>query len=95
MKLLKYIKEYRFSAIIGFVFKIAEAALELMVPLVVADIIDIGIKTNDKNYILMKGLGIETTVIANIITAKIIAPIIKIDANGPLIKKAKTNERKV
>ena len=49
MKLLKYIKEYRFSAIIGFVFKIAEAALELMVPLVMADIIDIGIKTNDKN----------------------------------------------
>lgn len=39
-----------------FIFKIAEAFLELMVPLVMADIIDIGIKNNDKNYILMKGL---------------------------------------
>src|SRR5699024_12162857 len=28
----------------------------LMVPLVMADIIDIGIKNNDKNYILIKGL---------------------------------------
>ena len=56
MKLLKYVKEYRFPAIIGFVFKIAEAALELMVPLVMADIIDVGIKNNDQNYILVRGL---------------------------------------
>lgn len=56
MKLLKYIKEYRFPAIIGFIFKIAEAVLELMVPLVMADIIDVGIKNNDQNYILVRGL---------------------------------------
>ena len=69
MKLLKYIKEYRFSAIIGFVFKIAEAALELMVPLVMADIIDIGIKTNDKNYILMKGLTLVGLALAGYLFA--------------------------
>ncbi len=69
MKLLKYIKEYRFSAIIGFVFKIAEAALELMVPLVMADIIYIGIKTNDKNYILMKGLTLVGLAIAGYLFA--------------------------
>lgn len=56
MKLMKYISEYRIPAIIGFIFKIAEAALELMVPLVMADIIDIGIKNNDQNYILVRGL---------------------------------------
>ena len=67
--MLKYIKEYRFSAIIGFVFKIAEAALELMVPLVMADIIDIGIKTNDKNYILMKGLTLVGLAIAGYLFA--------------------------
>lgn len=48
------LKNYRFPAIIGFVFKIAEAALELMVPLVMADIIDVGIKNNDQNYILVR-----------------------------------------
>lgn len=56
MKLMKYVKEYKIPAIIGFVFKIAEAALELLVPLVMADIIDIGIKNNDKDYILVRGL---------------------------------------
>lgn len=56
MKLSKYLKVYWLPATVGFIFKIAEAFLELMVPLVMADIIDIGIKNNDKNYILMKGL---------------------------------------
>lgn len=56
MKLLKYIKAYRFPAIVGFIFKIAEAALELMVPLVMSDIIDIGIIDKDQNYILSRGL---------------------------------------
>ena len=56
MKLLKYIKDYRFPAIGGFVSKIAEAALELLVPLVMADIIDVGIANNDQNYILSRGL---------------------------------------
>ena len=44
MKLMRYVKEYRLPAIIGFVFKIAEAALELMVPLVMADIIDVALR---------------------------------------------------
>lgn len=53
---MKYIKEYRVYAIVGFVFKIIEAALELMVPLVMSDIIDIGIKNNNSDYIINKGI---------------------------------------
>lgn len=55
MKLLKYMKEYRFYAIIGFVFKVLEAMLELVVPLVMADIIDTGIGNGDTTYILYRG----------------------------------------
>lgn len=55
MKLMKYIKEYKFSAIAGFMFKIFEAALELCVPLVMASIIDQGIQYHDKNYIIKCG----------------------------------------
>ncbi|MFQ8705887.1 MAG: ABC transporter ATP-binding protein [Thomasclavelia sp.] len=69
MKLLKYVKEYRFPAIIGFVFKIAEAALELLVPLVMADIIDVGIKNNDKNYILVRGLVLVGLAVAGYLFA--------------------------
>ena len=69
MKVLKYVKEYRFPAIIGFVFKIAEAALELMVPLVMADIIDVGIKNNDQNYILVRGLFLVGLAVAGYLFA--------------------------
>ena len=55
-KLLKYLKKYKWQAILGPFFKIAEAALELAVPLVMADIIDHGIPTQDASIVLKKGL---------------------------------------
>lgn len=61
--LMKYFKNYRIRAILAPLFKMLEASFELLVPLVMANIIDIGIKNNDKPYIykmalLMIGLGI-------------------------------------
>lgn len=56
MKLLKYVKEYKWSATAGFIFKILEAVLELCVPLVMASIIDQGIRFEDKAYIIKCGL---------------------------------------
>lgn len=56
MKLWKYIKAYKISASIGFLFKILEAALELAVPIVMADIIDTGIKNQDTAYVYQKGI---------------------------------------
>lgn len=56
MRLWKYIKEYKVSATIGFVFKVLEAVLELAVPIVMADIIDKGIKNQDTNYIYHRGI---------------------------------------
>lgn len=48
---MKYIKPYRIQAMTGFIFKMIEAFLELIVTLVVADIIDYGIAKNDTQYI--------------------------------------------
>ena len=56
MKLLKYIKDYKWSATAGFMFKIFEAVLELCVPLVMASVIDQGIKNQDRHYIIICGL---------------------------------------
>ena len=53
--MLKYLKPYRKQAVIGFIFKSIEAAFELLVPLVVADIIDQGIYYKDSQYILKMG----------------------------------------
>ena len=54
--LLKYLKEYRIKAILAPLFKMLEAIFELMVPLVVARLIDKGIAGEDKSYILLCGL---------------------------------------
>jgi len=47
----KYIHPYRVQAVVGFLFKSAEAVLELMVPLVVVKVIDVGVANNDTGYI--------------------------------------------
>lgn len=55
-KLLIYLKDYRKEAIISPLFKLAEALLELMVPLIMASIIDRGITQRDTSYVLWMGL---------------------------------------
>ena len=51
-KLLRYLRDYRRESILGPLFKLLEASFELIVPLVVAAIIDRGIAGGDKGYIL-------------------------------------------
>lgn len=59
IKLLKYMKGYRAAAISAPFFKVLEAIFELMIPLVVASIIDDGIKNSDRPYVFkMCGLMI-------------------------------------
>ena len=47
-----YMKKYRVHALLGPFFKLIEALFELLVPLVVSDIIDVGIESGDKGYII-------------------------------------------
>ena len=56
IRLFRYLKDYKKQVIFGPMFKIIEAIFELIVPLVMASIIDVGIVNNDKNYILKMGL---------------------------------------
>ena len=56
IRLFRYLKDYKKQVIFGPMFKIIEAIFELVVPLVMASIIDVGIVNNDKNYILKMGL---------------------------------------
>lgn len=53
--LLKYLKDYKKESILGPLFKLLEASFELFVPLVMAKIIDIGIKNQDIGYIIKMG----------------------------------------
>ncbi len=62
-KLVKYLRHYKLQAIVGPLFKMLEASFELIVPVVMARIIDIGIKNGNQGYIwrmclVLVGLGI-------------------------------------
>ena len=75
-KLLVYLKAYRKESILGPLFKLIEATFELLVPLVVAAIIDTGIAQRDTGYIgkmclLLVGLAVVGLVCA--ITAQFFA----------------------
>lgn len=51
-KLLRFLKDYKKESILGPLFKLLEATLELFVPLVVASLIDVGIAAGNKAYIM-------------------------------------------
>ena len=51
-KLFPFLKNYRKELVLGPFFKLLEAVFELIVPLVMAKIIDKGIGNNDSGYIL-------------------------------------------
>ena len=50
-KLMRYIKGYERQALLAPLFKMLEACFELFVPLVIASIIDTGIKNGDAAFI--------------------------------------------
>ena len=55
-KLVRFLKGYRPQAIIAPLLKFTEAAFELIIPLIVADIIDIGIGGGDTSYVIKYGI---------------------------------------
>ena len=62
-KLLAYMKNYKKEAVLGPLFKLLEALLELLVPLVIAAVIDTGIAGGNRGYVirmclLLVGFGI-------------------------------------
>ena len=77
-KLLVYLKDYKKESVLAPLFKLLEAFFELLVPLVMAGIIDRGIAQNDMGYILKMGLclvalaaiGLTVSVTAQFFAAK-------------------------
>ena len=57
-KLLKYFEGYKKYLFLGPFFKLLEAVFELIVPLVTAKIIDVGIYSGDRDYIIKMSLVI-------------------------------------
>ena len=77
-KLLVYLKDYKKESVLGPLFKLLEATFELIVPLVMAAIIDTGVATGDKSYImkmcmvlvLLAVIGLTCSITAQFFAAK-------------------------
>lgn len=77
-KLFRYLKKYRKESILAPFFKLIEVAFELTVPLIVSNIIDVGIENGDKDYIIKRCLllgllgilGLCSTLVAQYFSAK-------------------------
>ncbi len=67
--LLKYIKDYKKESVLAPLFKMLEASFELMVPLVMASIIDRGIANADTSYIIKMGLILVLLAAVGLISA--------------------------
>ncbi len=68
-KLLTYLKPYRKETVLAPLFKMFEAILELLVPLVMAAMIDTGISNRDSGYILRMSLVLIALGIVGLIAA--------------------------
>lgn len=76
--LLSYFKKYKLESIMAPLFKMLESCFDLFVPVVVAKLIDVGIKNNDPSYvyscfgilILMAVLGYGCCIVAQYFAAK-------------------------
>lgn len=55
-RLTPYMKKYKKSFIFACICVIAETIFELVIPIIMADIIDVGVANGDKEYILIKGV---------------------------------------
>lgn len=77
-KLLVYLKDYRKESVLAPLFKLLEAFFELLVPLVMAAIIDRGIENGDSGYIVKLGIclivlavvGLTASITAQFFAAK-------------------------
>ena len=77
-RLLPFLSGYKKESIIGPLFKLLEATFELIVPLIMAQIIDVGIKNQDVPYIWKMGvvlvafgvLGLSCSLLAQYFAAK-------------------------
>ncbi|MBP3489330.1 MAG: ABC transporter ATP-binding protein [Roseburia sp.] len=77
-KLLGYLKDYKKESLLGPLFKLLEASFELIVPLVMAAIIDTGVENGDRPYImkmclvlvLLAVIGLTCSITAQYFAAK-------------------------
>ncbi|MGN0695872.1 MAG: ABC transporter ATP-binding protein [Oscillospiraceae bacterium] len=87
-KLFSYLSSYKKESVLGPLFKLLEAGFDLLVPIVMARIIDVGIKNSDSAYI-MKMCGVLLLLAAVGFACSITAQYFAAKASAGFAKKLK------
>lgn len=73
---------YRKPFILAVLFVVVETSFELIIPMIMADIIDVGIAASDIHYIMVKGVEMAGCALLSLITGLLYAKYAAIAANG-------------
>lgn len=55
IKLARFLKDFKKQVFLGPLFKLIEAIFELIIPIIMAKVIDVGVKNGDEGYVLKMG----------------------------------------
>ena len=72
-RLLRYLGPYRRDMVIGALLVVIETAFELFIPLLMADLIDVGVKNHDVPYILQQGVYMGICALLSLVTGLLYA----------------------
>lgn len=81
-KLFRYAKPYRWQFFLAILFVVVETGFELFIPLVMADIIDVGLSTGDVGYIAEQGVVMAVMALISLVCGMLYARFAAIAANG-------------
>ncbi len=72
-RLLSYLGPYRRDLFLGGLLVLVETAFELVIPVLMADLIDVGVENRDLNYIVVKGVQMGVCAVLALITGLLYA----------------------
>ena len=71
-RLLRYLGPYRKDMILGASLIVVETFFELLIPLLMADLIDVGVANHDVGYIWQKGVEMGICALLALVTLSLI-----------------------
>ena len=72
-RLLRYLGPYRRDMVIGGILVLVETFFELLIPVLMADLIDVGVMNGDLHYLVVKGVQMGVCAILSLITGLLYA----------------------
>lgn len=81
-QIFQCMRPYRVPFALAILFVVIETSFELVIPLIMADIIDVGVAARDVNYIVLKGVEMAGCALLSLITGLLYAKYAAIAANG-------------